>query len=152
MEFFGQLGIILAMGLAGVGSSLGILASGTAAAGAWTKDSKAGKGLAFTYIILTAMPMSQTFYGFILMSKMQALPASAIAANAGLLLAMGLLGGLGEMISAWGQGKIGAAGCRCLSESDGKGFAFLVINMGIIETIGILTMVLMLVVLGNVKG
>jgi F0F1-type ATP synthase membrane subunit c/vacuolar-type H+-ATPase subunit K len=42
------------------------------------------------------------------------------------------------------QGLIGAAGIRSLSESDGKGFAFLLIAMGIVETVGIFTMVFLL--------
>ena len=44
-------------------------------------------------------------------------------------------------------GAIGAAGVRCLSESEGKGFAFLVISMGIAETVGLFGWVLLFLVL-----
>jgi len=58
-----------------------------------------------------------------------------------LLLGIGLATGMGEMLSAWMQGLIGAAGIRALSDGGGKGFAFIVIAMGVIETVGIFTMV-----------
>src|SRR4030042_989881 len=143
LTFLGQMGIVLMLGLAAFGSSAGIGAAGQSAAGAWGKEGKAGKTLSFTYIILVGMPISQTLYAMIVMNKMnQVLQHTEIAvANAGLLFGIGLATGLGEMISAWMQGLIGAAGVRSLSESEGKGFAFLLIAMGIVETVGIFTMV-----------
>ena len=48
------------------------------------------------------------------------------------------------MFSAWMQGRIAVAGIRALSEGEGKGFAFLIIAMGVVETVGIFTMVFML--------
>jgi len=146
-NLLGQLGIVLAIGLGALGSSLGIGSAGMAAAGAWAKEGKSGKSLNFSYIILVGMPMSQTLYAMILMNKMGGLSADVVAANAGLLLGIGLAGGLGELFSAWMQGKIGAAGVRCLSESDGKGFTFIIIAMGIAETIGILTWVFLFMVM-----
>ena len=61
-----------------------------------------------------------------------------------MLLAIGLATGLGEMLSAWMQGLIGAAGIRALSDSEGQGFAFILIALGIVETVGIFTMVFLL--------
>jgi V/A-type H+-transporting ATPase subunit K len=82
----------------------------------------------------------------IVMNKLgQVLQNSEIVlANAGLIFGIGLATGLGEMLSAWMQGLIGAAGIRSLSESEGKGFAFLLIAMGIVETVGIFAMVFLL--------
>jgi len=146
LSFFGQIGIVIMLGLAAFGSSVGIGAAGQAAAGAWGKEGKAGKTLKFAYIILLGMPISQTLYAMIVMNKINGvLQYPQIAAgSAGLLLGIGIATGLGEMISAWMQGLIGAAGIRSLSESDGKGFAFLLIAMGIVETVGIFTMVFLL--------
>ncbi|MBN1975376.1 MAG: hypothetical protein JW787_17185 [Sedimentisphaerales bacterium] len=146
LSFFGQIGIVLMLGMAAFGSSIGIGAAGQAAAGAWGKEGKAGKTLRFAYIILLGMPISQTLYAMIVMNKMSGvLQYPQIAAgSAGLLLGIGIATGIGEMISAWMQGLIGAAGVRSLSESDGKGFAFLLIAMGIVETVGIFTMVFLL--------
>jgi F0F1-type ATP synthase membrane subunit c/vacuolar-type H+-ATPase subunit K len=71
-------------------------------------------------------------------------------ANAGLLLGIGIATGLGEMLSAWMQGAIGAAGCRMLSDAEGKGFAFVLIALGIAETVGIFTLVFMSILLSTI--
>ena len=149
--FLGQLGLALAFGLAAMGSSLGIIAAGRAAAGAWAKEAKAGMALRFNYIIFVGAPISQTFYAMIVMNQM-AKGLEHASTSAGLMLGIGLATGIGEMVSAWGQGMIGAAACRCLSEGEGKGLAFLLIAIGIIETIGILTMVFMLMLAGSIAG
>jgi V/A-type H+-transporting ATPase subunit K len=149
--FLGQLGAGLAVGMAAVGSSIGAGAAGMAAAGAWAKDAKAGKPLRFIYVICVAAPITQTIYGFLVMNQMaDKLPQAATAG--GLLFIIGVATGLGEMLSAWVQGLIGAAGCRMLSESDGKGFAFVLIALGIAETVGIFTMVFMSILLRAIGG
>jgi V/A-type H+-transporting ATPase subunit K len=145
-EFLGQLGAALCFGLAAFGSSLGMMAAGQAAAGAWARELKAGTAMRFTYIIFIGAPISQTFYAMIVMNQIQGVLGNTglLAANSGLLLGVGLATGLGELASAWGQGVVGAAACRCLSEGEGKGLAFLLIAIGIVETVGIFTMVFML--------
>ncbi len=150
MEFLGQLGLGLALGLAAIGSALGIGAAGRAAAGAWAKEAKAGKSLNFSYIILVGMPLSQTIYAFIIMLvglKARVYDPQMLAANAGALFGIGLACGLGELFSAWMQGLIGAAACRCMSEGEGKGLAFLIIAMGIVETVGLFSFVFLLLVM-----
>ena len=149
--FLGQFGLALAFGMAAMGSALGIAAAGKAAAGAWAKEAKAGMALRFNYIIFVGAPISQTFYAMIVMNKMAGL-LSHSSSSAGLMFSIGLATGIGEMISAWGQGMIGAAACRCLSEGEGKGLAFLLIAIGIIETVGIFTMVFMLMLTGSIAG
>ena len=148
-SYMAQIGMVLALGLGALGSSLGILTAGVSAAGAWARDARAGKPISFTYIIFVAAPISQTLYAMIVMNNLSTALSGAQGAAlavkyAGQFLAIGLATGLGELASAWGQGIIGAAACRCLSEGEGKGFAFLVIAIGIIETVGIFTMVFML--------
>lgn len=150
MEFFGQLGMALAFGLGALGSAIGIGAAGRAAAGAWAKEAREGKPLNFAYIILTGMPLTQTIYGFALMFIGLA-PAvtnpDIVAKYPGVLLSIGAAGGLAELFSAWMQGAIGAAACRALSEGEGKGLAFMIIAMGIAETVGLFGFVLPLLVL-----
>lgn len=148
--FLGQLGAGLAVGLAAIGSSLGAGAAGVSAAGAWAKDARMGKPLRFIYIVLVSAPITQTVYGFIVMQQLAA-KLSLAPEQGGALFGIGLATGLGEMLSAWMQGKIGAGGCRMLSESDGKGFAFILIALGIAETVGIFTLVFMSVLLGSIK-
>ncbi len=144
--FMGQLGAGLALGIAAIGSSLGIGAAGRAAAGAWSKEARAGVGLRFTYIILLGMPISQTLYAMIVMNKINETMKNPelLAQSAGILLAVGIATGIAELFSAWMQGQIGAAGIRGMSESEGKGFAFLLIAMGVVETVGIFAMVFLL--------
>jgi len=147
MEWLGQLGFALPLGLGAIGSSLGIGAAGRAAAGAWAKEAREGKPLKFLYIALTGMPLSQTIYGFVLMvaflkaSTAAGLPRvydpAFLAANAGAIFSIGLACGLGELFSAWMQGVIGAAGIRAMSEGEGKPFVFSIIAMGIAETVGL---------------
>jgi len=139
--FIGQLGLGLALALAAVGSALGIGAAGKAAAGAWAKEAKAGKPLNFSYIILTGMPLSQTIYAFVLMlvGLKGAIVGNPeiVAAHSGTIFGIGLAGGIAELFSAAFQGFIGAAACRALSEGGGKGLTFMIIAMGIIETVGL---------------
>lgn len=145
--FLGQLGMVLCFGMGALGSSLGAWTAGQAAAGAWARDAKAGKPVSFTYVIFIAAPLTQTLYAMIVMYQMAGVLTSSPAAAstyAGQLLGVGIACGLGEMFSAWGQGAIGAAAVRCLSEGEGKGFAFLVIAIGIIETVGIFSMAFLL--------
>ncbi|MCE5279870.1 MAG: V-type ATP synthase subunit K [Planctomycetaceae bacterium] len=149
--FLGQLGVVLGFAMAVIGSALGISAAGRAAAGAWAKDAKAGLPLRFTYVIFIGAPISQTFYALLIMLQL-AKKIPLAGPNAGLMLAMGLALGCGELFSAWGQGLIGAAACRCISESEGKGLAFLLIAIGVVETVGIFTMVFMLMMLPNIVG
>ncbi len=146
MDFLGQMGFALPLGLGAAGSALGISAAGRAAAGAWAKEAKAGKPLDFKYIILIGMPLTQTFYGFLLLFvglAPRVMDPEILAQHAGLLFSVGLGCGLGELFSAWGQGLIGAAGVRCMSEGEGKGLAFLIIAAGIAETVGLLAFVLL---------
>ncbi|HOM17398.1 MAG TPA: hypothetical protein PK777_08995 [Thermoguttaceae bacterium] len=144
--FFAGLGAVICLGMGAFGSSMGIGVAGQAAAGAWAKEARAGRNLSFAYIILVGMPISQTLYAMIVMNNMRGVLANEnlAVANAGLLLGIGIATGLGEMLSAWLQGVIGAAGIRALCEGEGKGLAFIIIAMGIVETVGIFTMVFML--------
>ena len=141
MEWLGQMGFALPLGLGAAGSALGIGAAGKAAAGIWAKEAKAGKRLNFLYIALMGMPLSQTIYGFILMiALLNGLVydnAAVLAANSGAIFSIGLACGLGELFSAWMQGQIGAAGIRAISEGEGKPFVFAIIAMGVAETVGL---------------
>ena len=151
MEFLGQMSMGLVLGGSAIGSALGIGAAGRAAAGAWAKEAKAGKPLNFSYIILIGMPLSQTIYGFILMlvglAPLITGDNPVTARHAGTLLGIGLAGGLAELFSAWMQGLIGAAACRAISEGEGKGLVFMIIAMGIVETVGLFGFVFLLLVL-----
>jgi len=151
MEFAGQMSMGLVLIGATLGSALGIGAAAQAAAGAWAKEAKAGKPLNFSYIILTGMPLSQTIYGFILMlvglSPLVTGDNPLTSVHPGTLLGIGIAGAIAELASAWIQGIIGAAGCRSISEGEGKGLVFIIISLGIVETVGLFGFVFLLLVL-----
>jgi len=150
-EFAAQMSIGLVLAGAATGSVLGIGAAARAATGAWAKEAQAGKPLNFSYIILIGMPLSQTIYGFILMlvgiAPLVTGDDPATVGHAGTLFGIGLAGGLAELLSAWMQGLIGAGACRALSEGEGKGLVFMIIAMGIVETVGLFGFVFLLLVL-----
>lgn len=148
--FWGQLSLGTVLALSAIGSAIGIGIVGQAAAGAWAKEARAGRPLSFTYVILIGLPLSQTIYGAILMLiglRARVYVPGTVAANAGALIGIAIAGGLAEMFSAWFQGKIGAAACRALSEGGGQGLAFMIIAMGIVETVGLFSFVFLLMVL-----
>ncbi len=152
MEWLGQIGFALPLGLGAIGSALGIGAAGRAAAGAWAKEARAGEQMNFKYIVLIGMPLSQTIYG-LLVSLLVILPRLSgaveydVTGKAGALFVIGLAAGLGELFSAWMQGAIGAAGVRAMSEAEGKPFTNTIIAMGIAETVGIFAFVFMFMLL-----
>jgi len=151
IEFAGQLSMGLVLAGATMGSAMGIGAVGLAATGAWAKEAKAGKTLNFSYVILIGMPLSQTIYGFILvlvgLAPLVTGKNPVTATHAGTLLGIGLAGGMAEFFSAWVQGLIGAGACRALSDGEGKGLVFMIIAMGIAETVGLFGFVFLLLVL-----
>ena len=151
-RFLGESGSVMSLGMAGLGSAIGIGIAGQAAAGAWAKEARAGRNLSFTYIILVGMPISQTLYAMIVMVNMRSVFASpdVAIADSGLLMGVGIATGMAEMLSAWMQGLVGAAGIRALTDGEGKGLAFIIIAMGIVETVGIFAMVFMLGMLPTV--
>lgn len=135
----GFLSMGLVLGLGALGSALGCTIAGNAAAGAWAAEGKAGRPLSFTFIILSAAPISQTLYAMILMKAMH--EKAVTVDNAMLLLGVAIGCGLGEFFSAYCQGQCGAAGIRTLNENGGRGFVFLLVILGIVETVGIFAMV-----------
>ncbi|MCL1814036.1 MAG: V-type ATP synthase subunit K [Treponema sp.] len=140
----GLIGAGLVMGIAALGSAIGIGIAGSATIGAWKRCYKANKPAPMTLLTFAGAPLTQTFYGFILMQQML---NSVSASNAGQLLGMGIGSGLAMAFSAIAQGQAGAAGADALSET-GKGFANYIAVVGICETVALFAMVLSMTTLG----
>jgi V/A-type H+-transporting ATPase subunit K len=154
MQFWGMFALALPLLGGAIGSAMGINAAGQAAAGAWGREGKEGKQPTFTYIIMVAAPLSQTIYGAMLMLiglRSPVYAAGAAAMSAGALMSIGLAGATAEMVSAWIQGKIGAGFIRALLENQGQGLAFMIIALGIVETVGLFAFVFLLMVLPVLK-
>ncbi|MDR0302241.1 MAG: V-type ATP synthase subunit K [Treponema sp.] len=139
----GLLGAGLVMGISAVGSAIGIGFAGSATIGAWKKCYIANKGAPMMLLTFAGAPLTQTFYGFILMGQMAA--AASFAPENGLLyLGYGLASGLAIAFSAIVQGKVGAAAADAQGET-GKGFALYIAVVGIAETIALFAMVLTMI-------
>jgi len=139
----GLLGAGLVMGIATVGSGLGIGFAGQATIGAWKKCYVANKAAPMMLLAFAGAPLTQTFYGFILMGQMIT-AASANPDRGWLYLGYGLASGLAISFSAIVQGKVGAAAADAQAET-GKGFAQYIAVVGIAETVALFAMVLTMI-------
>ncbi|MDR0551046.1 MAG: V-type ATP synthase subunit K [Spirochaetaceae bacterium] len=136
----GLIGVGVVMGIAAIGSAVGIGIAGQAAIGAWKRCYKANKPAPMLLMTFAGAPLTQTFYGFILMQQMKA-AAFANAGNAGLYFGFGIGSGLAIAFSAIAQGQAGAAACDAQAET-GKGFAQYIAVVGLCETVALFAMVL----------
>jgi len=137
----GQFGAACVLGIAAIGSAIGIGCAGQAAIGAWKRCYMNNKPAPFILTVFAGAPLTQTIYGFLLMQNM-------ITSNKdGLfLLALGIFSGLAMAASAVFQGKAGAAGSDALGET-GKGFAQYIMVVGLCETVALFAMVFSMIVL-----
>ena len=136
-EFFGMLGAAICMGIAAIGSAIGIGAAGQGAIGAWKRCYVNNKPAPFILTVFAGAPLTQTIYGFLLMNiKLKTLGA----ANPGMALGLGIAAGLAMCFSAIAQGKAGAAGSDALGET-GKGFSQYIMVVGLCETVALFAMV-----------
>ena len=137
MEFFGMLGAASCMGIAAIGSAIGIGIAGQGAIGAWKRCYMNNKPAPFILTVFAGAPLTQTIYGFLLMSiKLKTLGAE----NPGMALGLGIASGLAMCFSAIAQGKAGAAGSDALGET-GKGFAQYIMVVGLCESVALFAMV-----------
>ena len=143
MGSLGDAGFALALCLAAAGSALGTGAAGMGALGAWKRCFLNNKAAPFILIAFVGAPLSQTIYGMILMNAIKTAPdeVSAMAQ-----FAAGLVGGLAMGVSAWQQGKAGAAASDALAETE-KGFGNYIMVLGVIETVALFVMVFLMTVL-----
>ena len=137
MEFFGMLGAAICMGIAAIGSAIGIGIAGQGAIGAWKRCYMNNKPAPFILTVFAGAPLTQTIYGFLLMSiKLKTLGAE----NPGMARGLGIASGLAMCFSAIAQGKAGAAGSDALGET-GKGFAQYIMVVGLCESVALFAMV-----------
>lgn len=134
---FGMLGAAICMGIAAIGSAIGIGIAGQGAIGAWKRCYINNKPAPFILTVFAGAPLTQTIYGFLLMSiKLTSLGAE----NPGMALGLGLASGLAMCFSAIAQGKAGAAASDALGET-GKGFAQYIMVVGLCESVALFAMV-----------
>ena len=137
---FGMLGAAVCMGIAAIGSAIGIGIAGQGAIGAWKRCYVNNKPAPFILTVFAGAPLTQTIYGFLLMQSM-----AASQKDSWFLLGLGIASGLAMCFSAIAQGKAGAAGSDALDET-GKGFAQYIMVVGLCETVALFAMVFSMIV------
>ena len=147
MGQFRDLGAILALAFSAFGSAFGAGIAGMSAIGAWKKNFVQNKPPSFLLVALTAAPLTQTIYGFILMQNM----VGAIAIKEQYLWCVGFFAGSAIGLSAYFQGKTAAVACDAMGET-GKGFGNYIAILGMTETVALLVMVFTVVVLKRLAG
>lgn len=131
---FKDLGAILVLALAAVGSGWGAGIASMAAIGAWKKNFAQNKPAAFMLVIFTAAPLTQTIYGMAVMRQLM------LIANKGQYLwSIGAFAGLAIGLSALWQGKAAAVACDAMGET-GKGFSNYLVVLGMTETVALFVM------------
>ena len=143
---FKDAGAIMVLALAGLGSAAGAGMAGMAAIGAWKKNFIQNKTASFLLVALTAAPLTQTIYGFIVMNKMLSLTLQGQY-----LWGVGAFAGGAIGLSAYWQGKCAAVACDAMGET-GKGFGNYMVVLGMTETVALLVMVFTIVFLGRLGG
>jgi V/A-type H+-transporting ATPase subunit K len=141
-----NLGPAFAIGFSSLGSALGIGAAGSAAVGAWKKCFANNKPAPFLLAVFVGAPITQTFYGMIVMNKLIENIAKAAVSGQVVypsMIGWGLLGGLTIGASAYFQGVIAAAASDAQAET-GQGFTNYLMALGIIESVAIFVMVFIL--------
>lgn len=144
MPQFVDLGSILVLALAAFGSAIGAGTAGMSAIGAWKKNFSQNKTASFLLVALTAAPLTQTIYGYIVMNKMV-----DIALKGHYLWSVGAFAGSAMGLSAYWQGKCAASACDAMGET-GKGFGNYIAVLGMTETVALLVMVFTIVFLGKI--
>ena len=138
----GYIGAAFVLGIAAIGSAIGIGAAGNAAIGAWKRCYMNNKPAPFILTVFAGAPLTQTIYGFLLMQQMK-----ASTADPAFLLGIGIASGVAMAFSAVFQGKAGAAGADALAET-GKGFSQYITVVGLCETVALFALVFSMVALG----
>ena len=143
---FKDLGAIMVLAISALGSGAGAGVAGMAAIGAWKKNFVQNKNASFLLVALTAAPLTQTIYGFIVMNNMLSL-----AMKGQYLWGVGAFAGSAIGLSAYWQGKCAAVACDAMGETN-KGFGNYLVVLGMTETVALLVMVFTIVFLRRMAG
>ena len=143
-QAFGIAGAVTCLALSATGSALGTGVAAASAVGAWKKCYAQNKQASFLLLSFVGAPITQTLYGMILMFTMFGKAQVGIP-----LLILGAFAGLAIGLSAYYQGRAGAAAADAQAET-GQGLTNYLAALGIIETTAIFTMVFTLIAIGKI--
>jgi V/A-type H+-transporting ATPase subunit K len=140
--------IALAGGLAGSAIGIAIAAS----AGVATLSEEPGQMR--NIIVLASLPMTQTFYGLIILIIILTVVNPKLPASGGSglgVLAVGLIGAFAEFVSAIYQGSVCASGISMLPKTKGRILTPSLLLAVFIELIGVLGLVFTIMALNLLK-
>jgi len=122
-----------------VGSSIGI----AKAASAGTATLAEERGQFRNVIVLSSLPMTQSFYGLIILILiLTAVVPKVEAGGSGMaVLAIGLIGFMAELVSAIYQGIVCASGISLLPKTKGQIFTSTMMLAVFVELLGVLGLV-----------
>jgi len=140
--------LALVGGLAG--SAIGIGLAATAGVGTLSEDS----GQLRNVVVLASLPMTQTFYGLIILIIVLTvvfpnLPTSGHSGMA--VLAIGIMGGSAEVFSAIFQGSVCASGIAMLPKTKGQILTSSMMLAVFVELIGVLGLVFVIMAFSILK-
>lgn len=143
---FAALGIALAVGMSGIGSSKGVGIVGQAAAGLVTEEpEKFGKAL-----VLELLPATQGLYGFVIGLMASGKIVDGLTLSDGFYVLMACLPiAIAGLWSGIAQGKVAASGIQILAkkpEHQAKGIILAVM----VETYALLGFVISIMLLGKI--
>jgi len=138
----GLLGASLILGMAALGSGMGIGVCAQSAIGAWKKCYLTNKAAPMTLLVFMGFPLTNIFYAFILMGAVKDVALVNTDLSSGFYyLGCSVASGIAIMITAVIQGKAAGFAADAVAET-GKGFAQFVTAIGIIEPVALFAMVL----------
>jgi len=136
----GLLGASLVLGMAALGSGMGVGVCAQSAIGAWKKCYLTNKAAPMTLLVFMGFPLTNIFYAYIMMDAIIA-AAHARPENGLFYLGASISSGIAICLTAIIQGKAAAFAADAVAET-GKGFAQFVTVIGIIEPVALFAMVL----------
>ena len=123
-----------------IGSSIGIGIAGSAGIATLSEE----PGQFRNVIILASLPMTQTFYGLIVLILVITAVVPNIVANGGsgaMVLGAGLIAGAAECFSAIYQGNVCASGISLLPKTKGRILTNAIMLAVFVELLGVLGLV-----------
>lgn len=123
-----------------VGSSIGIAKAASAGTATLAED----RGQFRNVIVLSSLPMTQSFYGLIILILIitAVVPKLAETGGSGMaVLGIGLIGFLAELFSAIYQGSVCASGISLLPKTKGQIFTSSMMLAVFVELLGVLGLV-----------
>ncbi len=145
-QAMGLAGAVACLALSAAGSALGTGVAAASAVGAWKKCYAQNKQAPFLLLSFVGAPITQSLYGMILMFKMFGVAQAGAA-----LLVLGIFAGAAIGLSAFYQGRAGAAACDAQAET-GQGLTNYLAALGIVETTAIFTMVFTFIAIGKLAA